>query len=467
MTRIKYLLSNTLIFAIGNLGSKLINFLMVPLYTFVLTQSEYGTVDIIMTTGVLITPLLMLNMQEAVIRYALDKNSDHRMIFSIAFKLCLVGNAIGILTYPIILNIPSLKNYALPILLFWSLSSIYPVLLQFMRGIGKVYFYSFCNIFFTLSSALLNILFLVYLDMGINGYLYGFILSYIINIILILIFGRIYKYFRIYSWDKPTAIEMVKYSIILIPNSLMWWVINLSDRYLVTAIMGLAANGLYAVAYKLPSILSVFSGIFLQAWQLSAVKEKAAESNTNQFYSNIFWYLQQFIFIIGSLLLLFLKPMMDILVSDNFYTAWRYVPFLILAFIASTLASFLGVNYMVAKKNMGNMISALIGAVINLVLNLLLIPFIGINGAAIATFCSYLFILIYRIIDTQKYVKLKIRLHILILSFILYIFQIYFVYLDGYIAMLLNIVIFISIITINLEVIKAIPKVTKKVINSL
>ncbi|WP_318636215.1 lipopolysaccharide biosynthesis protein [Lacticaseibacillus rhamnosus] len=143
--------------------------------------------------------------------------------------------------------------------------------------------------------------------------------------------------------------KLLHYSIPLIPNSFSWWFTNDANRYFILFFVGAAGNGLYAVANKIPSILTVFFGIFSQAWQLSAVEEFESK-DSEAFYSKIFNYMI-FISAVGvSILLIILKPFMQVYTSPSFYSSWHFAPFLLIAAVFANLSTFLGTIFIAAKK---------------------------------------------------------------------------------------------------------------------
>lgn len=92
-------------------------------------------------------------------------------------------------------------------------------------------------------------------------------------------FGKIYKYVDIKSLNKNLIFEMVRYSAPIVITQVAWWINSAIDRYMVTWLMGTSETGLLSAAHRIPSILTVFTGIFMQAWKLSAIKENESESS--------------------------------------------------------------------------------------------------------------------------------------------------------------------------------------------
>ena len=191
---------------------------------------------------------------------------------------------------------------------------------------------------------------------------------------------------------------MITYSLPLIPNSLMWWVMDASDKFIITYFLGVNANGIYAISKKLPTIIDTFHSIFNQAWQISAIEE-ADSANSVEFTSNVYKIYTYLLFLIVSGLLVVSRIVVEYLLSSSYYESWKYIPFLLLSVSFSSLSGFLSANFIANEKTSIIFKTTLYGAVVNTILNFILIPFIGINGAAIATMASYYMVLIIRAVS--------------------------------------------------------------------
>lgn len=219
---------------------------------------------------------------------------------------------------------------------------------------------------------------------------------------------------------------MIKYSLPLIPNAFAWWINSSADRYFILAFVGASANGIYAVASKIPTLLNIVSQIFFQSWQMSAVEEFNSK-DASDFYSKTFNYFAAFQFIGVAGLILILKPLMKFMVSPSYYIAWIYIPFLLLAVMYSSLSGFLGTTYTAAKKTAGVFLTTIIGAISNTVLGLILVPWLGVQGASFAGCLSFAIVLVIRLIDTKRFMPIKTDKknflnHVVILSMILVLF---------------------------------------------
>ena len=443
-SRKKYLLKNTIIFSIGNFGSKIINFFLVPLYTNILTTSEYGTVDLMTVLTTVLVPIITLNISEAVMRFSMDKDSKKENILVIGIIIAVIAAIISLLLIPIfnIFNITS--DYSTLLSLYILTFEASTILLCYIRGIEKLLDYSIISIVQTAIIAILNILFLTKFNMGIRGYILAYIIAYIITVILCLIRGNVKDSIKESKINKTLFKEMLKYSILLIPNSLMWWIMDSLDRVMVTSMINVSANGVYAVSYKIPAILTTLTSIFNQAWMFSAVREKDSQDK-NEYTTKVFMGLSVCVTTITILLFIILKPLLKIYVGESFYDAWKYVPPLLVGSSVLTLGTFLSNEYTAHKDSKGFLYSSLIGAIANLILNYLLIPKLGVLGAAIATCVSYIIVFFFRIFDTKKYVTINYNNLNFITSWILVVISAIIVYMPKW-SWLFNLMIFVILL---------------------
>lgn len=406
-SRSGYLIKNTALFAIGNMGTKMINFLMVPLYTYALSTAEYGTINTAISICSIIIPLVMCNIGEAVRRYLLEKESDKQAIQTIELLWFGFGACVSVLMFLILRCIPDWNVYALEMSLYTLTNAFVSTSLDYLRGKEKLQIYTVCGILQTFLVAVLNVIFIVELGFGVRGYFWSYIISYSICGLIAFVTGEQLKDMKKLRFDKTLFAEMSKFSLTLVPNSIMWWITDSSDRLMVTYMISSAVNGIYSVAYKIPTIMSTMNTILMQAWQHSAIRENDSEDRV-EYNNKMFQSYMAGIFIVGSVLLMINRPFMQLYVAPEYYSAWKYCPFLIVSSIFSTMGTFIGTSYYVEKDMKGNLCSATVGAICNVCLNLLFIPMVGAAGAAIATCISYIVVFVYRAIDTQKYLPLNV-----------------------------------------------------------
>ena len=282
------LISNTIIFALGTFGSKLLVFLLMPLYTSVLTTAEYGAMDVVVNVSNMLLPLVIVSINDGVIRFGMDHSYKRRDVFSTGIWVSLAGFGIFLIFWPVMKKIDMISDYTALIYIYVLAAALQGVSAQFVRAMGLVRLFAFNGILNTLSTVFFNVLFLVVMKWGMYGYILSVVLSNVVSMVFLWIAARLYRYMRWWKGiRRETVREMIIYSLPLIPATIMWSITNVSDRFFVTYYMGEAQNGIYSVAYKLPTIISVISAIFTQAWQLSAIGERESDDR-EQFYSNIF-----------------------------------------------------------------------------------------------------------------------------------------------------------------------------------
>lgn len=429
-SRGRYLAKNTAIFAIGSFATKIISFLLLPLYTNVLSTTEYGVVDLITTISAVLAPVLTLNIGEAVIRFLLEKNSETNEIMTIGL-LGIVFAAVGGLVFlPFVRFYSDVSHYGIYLYLYTITLAASSVLLLYLRGKEKLVQYSVGNIIHSLAIAGLNILFLTRFSLGVEGYFCANILANCITILYAFFVGRVYKILFHLKYNHNLFCSMVRFSLLLIPNTFMWWIINSSDRVMLTSMLGVAANGIFAISYKIPTLVQTFSTIFNQAWGLSAIRENDS-ADRDTYYNSVFRGLLIITLLCGSGMMLVMKPFLYVYVAEEYYIAWRYTPYLIIGFVFLTLATFLSTPYYVNKNSKGILASSSVGAVTNLILNAVLIPCIGISGAAIATLISYIAIFFFRYFNTQKYISIRIVQKDYFIGFFILFVMGFSIFLDG------------------------------------
>lgn len=406
MNKYKKLISNTIIFGIGTFGSKFLVFLLMPLYTSVLKKSEYGVVDLIIQTSNLLIPIVSLGIANAVIRFGLDKSVKKSDVFSIGLVTILGGFAVFLILIPILNRISYISGNTALIYLFVLMSCLRTLCSQFVRAKEYVKLYALDGVLSTITIILFNVLFLVVIKLGVTGYILAIVASDFLSTVFLFFAANLKRYVKLKSINKDLAKSMIKYSVPLIPATIFWWITNVSNRFIVAYVLGSEANGLFAVSYKIPTLVVLVSNIFMDAWQMSAVSEED-QASRSRFFSKVFNSYQSILFMCASGIILFSKLVTKILVTDAYYLSWKYIPFLSMATTFSCLVTFLGSVYMVEKKSMLTLSTTVVGAVVNVALTFILIHKFGVNGAAFATFISYLTVFLLRAVNIRNFITIK------------------------------------------------------------
>lgn len=408
MNKYKTLASNMVVMAIGQLSSKLLVYIMLKFYQNELGTAGYGQMGNIVYACDLLISIVSLSMANGVLRFSLEKGNDGRMVFSTAINIALVSSAAFAPFIPLIGLIPMLKGYQWLIYVYVVLAVFKDICSLYIKARVSVVLFSLDGIITTVVTVLCNLLLLGVFHFGVAGYVFSIVLGNVASLLFTHITGRLYAVYHPLRTDRELRHTMLRYCIPLIPTMISWWVVSASDSFMVTSFIGDDANGIYQFAYKFPNLIVLVLGIFMQAWRMSAITERNSRTVSN-FYSNIFDMLQTLMFLAAGGIMLILHPViMPLFAGDGFDSAYFYVPILLGATIFQSFDSFLSTIYEAAQKTTHSLISSVVGAAANIVLNLILIPLIGVSGAAIATLSSYLVVFIYRIIDTRKYLYMTL-----------------------------------------------------------
>lgn len=408
MNSYKKLINNSFIFAIGSMGSKLISFILVPLYTYYLSTEQYGTVDLVTTTVVMLLPVVSASIFEALLRFVMEKDKPTEVIMTNSLVISLIGFLIFLMFYPILNFFNVFGDNLIYLYIILLLQILERVFAQYVRAIGEIKIFALNGILLTLATGSLNILFLVNFKMGVPGYFLSVILANIISVLFLIIVSKAYKNIKFSSINKEISVSMLLFSIPMIPNALMWWLVNASSRYFILFFVGVGANGLFAVASKIPSLINLVNQVFTQAWQISAIEEYENKEKS-QFYSNVFTYLSTVLFLGSSALIVIIKWLFDTVFAAEYYDAWRAVPFLLLATVFSSFSGFLGTNYIAAKQTKGVFKTSVYGGIISVIFNLVFIPLFGMIGAGISSMTSFFVIFLIRFFDTKKFIEMTIN----------------------------------------------------------
>ncbi|GAA0780862.1 lipopolysaccharide biosynthesis protein [Hathewaya limosa] len=404
----KRLLIDMFLYAIGDFGSKIISFLLVPFYTRYLSTGEYGSLDLVNTTQSLIIPIISLQLTSGIFRYLLDDKYDSKDVVSTGVNFTLISSFISAIVFMIIYKVFDLQiPYIGVIVVFFLFSMVNNMFRQILRGLDNIKVYSITGILSTLFFCLLNIWFIGGLGMSYEGMIYANVITLFLVTIIIIFWGKLFKYYDIKMFNKDLFKELLTYSIPLIPNTINWWIMNVSDRYLLNVYIGLSAVGIYSIANKFASFLFMFNSIFDRAWQTSAIENYHSE-NRDAFFTSVFNKLLKFqvLMVLGCIIAL--KPCMTFLVGPEYREAWKYANILFIANMFLSFGLFYGVAYNCAKKTKDAFTTTVYSAILNFLINFLLIKYIGIYAAAISTLLAYLALWISRIFTIKKYFKVKI-----------------------------------------------------------
>lgn len=463
----KYLSKNILLFSISSFGQKILAFFLVPLYTGVLSTSQYGTIDLVSTTVSLLVPIFSLSISEAVMRFTIsDKENDDYI--SCGLIVIIKGALLLLLVLSIGILLPISLDYKIQlgwIYVLFLLNSLYSLYQNYYRAIDKVNVMIVGSLLNSFVMMVINVIVLTVFHMGVYGYLGSMVLGLLSAIFYMeLVCGiRNKVHFKLQNY-KSVKSECVKYSVPAIFITLAWWVNSSLDKYFVTVLCGVGQNGIYSISYKIPTLLGVCATIFNQAWSLSSIQE-FDKHDTDGFFGKMYSFYASMLALVCSGIILVNVLLSRILFAKDFFIAWKCVPLLLESALFSALAGYFGGIFSAAKDTKIMAYTTVFSAFINILLNSFLIPRYGIVGAALATMIAYFCSMIIRMHVSRKYVELNINYCSQLVTYFLISLQVCCATTESHmylcqiicisLLVLTNIKVYISIIKQSLEIIRS------------
>ena len=398
------------IYAIGNIGSKIITLMMVPMYTyFVPNKSDFGYYDVCLQACLLLIPFVTLQLRDGAFRFLLDCDDEtqRKSIVSFVARTLASTLSLSLLVTIAMMFFTDIHylGYVLGLLVAMSLQEVYS---QVFRGLGNNRAFVAVGIISAMSIFIFSLIFVVALNWSIKGIFLANILARILA--LVIVEARVRLIIPLTRWHIDTRAvgkEILRYTLPLLPGSLCWWLIGGSDRMFIKHFLGLDINGLYAVATRYTGIISTLAIIFYQAWQETAILQYNSPDR-NRFFSKMF---NGYIFLLAAILvgyLFMLKVNYFWLTADQYEASLNYIYPLGLSAVIFAVAAFFDMGYQCAKDTPRTLPAIVLAATVNVVLNFSLINWLGIKGIIITQLVSYLVLVIYRWHDMKRYFVLTI-----------------------------------------------------------
>ena len=437
MNQKKQLLKNTAIIAIGKLSTQIVSFLLLPLYTAKLSTEEFGTYDFFVTLSVFLLPIITLLMEESMFRFLIDaddlKSKKRTITATIVYTA--VGTIIFTILAAIIMGIIHYE-YAVIFIIFIISNILLGLSNALSRGMGKVNLYSLSNFILGVITIILNILFIVTFKLGVNGLLWSNIIANTATAVIMFYKLHLPQFVSKKDFSRETLGKMIRYSAPLVPNNLSWVIISLSDRLMLTQMIGADANGIYAVANKFPNIVYTCYGFFSTAWKESAARI-LKEENKSQYYNSIYKDVKFFLKAIVLGLIAIMPLAFPLLVNKSYNDAYKYIPILIISIYYTNMSNFYG-GIFTAYKNTKIMGST---TAVAAVINIIFIPKFGIYAATFSTLISNIVVYFYRRYKIMDYIKLKEKFNYVF--WILLVITLITYYKNN---MILNIIVFLLVV---------------------
>lgn len=408
MNETKRLLKNTGIIAVGGIATKLVQFLLLPLYTTVLTTAEYGTVDYINTIALFLVPAVSLLMDEAMFRFLIDCRNDLDREKVVTASCAVLGSGCCIFAVAMLAIWLALR----PANLGWVVALVISQCLltmasAVMRGFGDTVTFTVMNLLASLATIIMNVLFIAVFCWGVVGMLSATVIAQGATALVFMARKKIWRYIVPAAFEKGEARDMIRYSLPLIPNKVSWTIMNMLDRLIIMNTIGAAASGVYAVSYKFPGVMDQVYGFFYQSWKESSARALGDEEDADAFYNSVYRALRRFMMSVVLGMTALMPLVYGILIKGSFDEGILYVPILLLATYFSNMSGFYGGVFTAHKDTMIMGTTTVVSAALCILLCFLLIPLYGLYGASLATIAATFTVNEYRRIKVAKYVKLR------------------------------------------------------------
>ena len=425
MNRYKKLLSNTAVFAAGQFLSKAMVYLLMPLYTAVLTKEQSSAADMVQQVGNFLMPVAALGLCEGILRFAMDSGVDgtdpvllKKKVFSSSMTMMFLSTLLFAALAPLALLFSFDAGYVWLTVGFVVAANLQMAVSYYVRSLGHTAVYAVQGIINTALTIVFNVIFLVWLRWGVTGFILAITIANLLVSVILIIWMKLWRDFEPGSIDRKTVKALLLYSLPLIPTTVMWSVTNITDKQIVISSCGEAVNGMFVYSYKIPTVLTLITTIFVQAWQLSSVRD-SDDRDRGDFFTRVFASYNGVIFMAASFLTALTKPLTRLLLDESYFGAWEFIPVLIFATVFSAFATFTSTVYMVRKKSLPAFLTALAGASANILLSLILAPFLGAQGVAAATAASYILLFGIRAVTAKKYVAFSVGVPRLVVNSLL------------------------------------------------
>ena len=407
------LAGNTLIFAISSFSSKLLTLIVQPFLTYAMAEiSDLGLSKILSQYANLLIPFVSMGMSNAIIRFGLDKGNSEKQVFTNGLLTILGGFGILVLCWPVTQFLPDMAQYGLLIYIYVLMSCLRTLCTQFVRSRQWNKLVAVDGVLCTVATMAFYVLYLVGFKWGANGYLLAIISGDLTSVLFLLFTGKLWNYVELKGVNKKLWRQMLNFSLPMIPAQISFWIINASDLFFVREMCegldertGNAWSGLLSTGYFLPTILTTLGLIFYDAWQLSAVTE---EEERARFFTKIFRTYSSVLFCCAAGIIWLCRPVMHVMKS-NYYYAWHFVPFLVLASTCSCFNQFMNSVYVVTKKSQRSMVTMMAGAISNCIMNYFFIKLWGPVGATYASFLGLALVFTLRAVDARRMIGMRVH----------------------------------------------------------
>lgn len=441
---LKNLIKNTIIFAFGNIISKSLFIILLPILTGYYNTDEFGKIDLFIMMLSLFIVILGFNSTEFLIKDVSKNINNNTVIKETLNAVLFLNNITSLFLISIsIIFYTSGYYFLLYVALASSLQVTENTLKQFHRSIDNNIVYVSSEIIYTTIFSFILLTSISY-DLGYEFYFLSVIIALLFNISYLLLSKKIFRFIHFNIPGKKKLLEIIKFSFPLMLNSIMWYLINLGNRYFLIFFIGISAAGILAANSRIPLMIVLLYSYVYKALQIIIYRDET--SNSKPAINLAFGLL----FTIVILLSIFNEQITNLLLSSEYQSISNWIPLMYLSSIFSSYSSILGINYMISNTTSAAFRTSLMCAFVSVIGNVTFIPLFGIPGAIISICISFLTLIIIRIITIKDLIVAADTYKFFVSSFIVLIIFIiihscnnnYFLYIIGFTLLILNILIY-------------------------
>ena len=395
MSRLKLLIENFFIYGFANIAAKIVPLIMLPIVTrLVPDTSIYGINDVLHVVASFASTFALLGMYDAMFRLYFDKEDPlyKSAVCSSAFAVVLRSGivaaiALMVLSKPLSIAFFGSDDYYLWLILIGIqvfISAVGSVVKAPTRIQNKRKIFVTINVLNPIISYSVSIPLIIFIN-PLFGLVFGAFATSIADLLIFWILNK--KWFR-GKIDPKLAIDLLKFGLPLVPNLLVFWVFNSFDRIMISSILGPSYNGIYAVGARVAQVSQFIYIAFAGGWQYFAFSTMRDKDYT-EMMSKIWRILAAISFIGWAVVYPFNQLVFNFLFEGDYVNGSQVFPYLFLSPLLLMLYQIIGTQFQVIKKTYFSPICLSIGAVVNVFLNIFLIPRFGIEGAALSTLLGY------------------------------------------------------------------------------
>ncbi|MDT3694746.1 MAG: oligosaccharide flippase family protein [Ignavibacterium sp.] len=427
LDKFKYFLKHSFIYSISNVATKASGIILLPIYTSYFTVEEFGRLGLVLAIITIMIQIVVLGQNQSILKFNnqieyIDKKKS--ILFTLTLFVifsALVFIVIGEFGAPWLAKI--LGNYndyysSLRIAIYIVVVSIITNVFQNkLRADEKSVSFTVISLIklFVLIAA--TVYLVTSLELGINGVLYGQLISEIVTLIILTPF--MLKLME-YRFEKNILTASLKFGLPLIFSALSMTLLNISDRFLIKFLDSEEALGLYELGYRVAGILNMFMIMPLSLTLLPVAYKVYQQPGDKDYYVKIMTYASYFL-VWGALALsIFSKEIIELFSgSGSYLPAYEVVPVILFAYVFFGMSLISSLGMYLTSKTTYIAIITIVSAVLNIILNFIFIPIYGIMGAAVNTLIAFIFLYFFSFIMSNKYYKINFEVLRLLLLFLI------------------------------------------------